>query len=124
MAPEASRCDDASATIDTTNVTSKAARTRERRGAGRARLYSVLLQGCAIPRAGVFTGQRSRSGLIFGLIRLRSPTFIGVRSNVAMQVADVNGIWRTIIPISENRKVDDSIVRGRLSSLGLAHNYR
>jgi hypothetical protein len=47
-------------------------------------------------------------GLIFGLIRLRSPTFIGVRINAAMQVAEVNGIWRTIIPTSENRKVDDS----------------
>ena len=45
-------------------------------------------------------------GLIFGLIRLRSPTFIGVRINAAMQVADVNGIRRTIIQTSENRKVD------------------
>jgi hypothetical protein len=44
-------------------------------------------------------------GLIFGLIRLRSPTFIGVRINAAMQVADVNGIRRTIIQTSENRKV-------------------
>jgi hypothetical protein len=31
-------------------------------------------------------------GLIFGLIRLRSPSFIGVRIQAAMQVADVNGI--------------------------------
>jgi hypothetical protein len=31
-------------------------------------------------------------GLIFGLIRLRSSTFIGVRINAAMQVANVNGI--------------------------------
>ncbi len=45
-------------------------------------------------------------GLIFGLIRLRSPTFIGVRINAAMQVADVNGIRRTIIQTSENWKVD------------------
>jgi hypothetical protein len=30
-------------------------------------------------------------GLIFDLIRLRSPTFFGVRINAAMQVADVNG---------------------------------
>jgi hypothetical protein len=56
----------------------------------------------------VSTRQRSPGGLIFGLIRLRSPTFIGVRSNVAMQVADVNGIWRTIIPSPENRKVGGS----------------
>jgi hypothetical protein len=47
-------------------------------------------------------------GLIFGLIRLRSPTFIGVRINAAMQVADVNGIRRTIIQTSENRKVGGS----------------
>jgi hypothetical protein len=44
-------------------------------------------------------------GLIFGLIRLRSPTSIGVRINAAMQVADINGIRRTIIQTSENRKV-------------------
>jgi hypothetical protein len=47
-------------------------------------------------------------GLIFGLIRLRSPTFIGVRINAAMQVADVNGIQRTIIQTPENRKVGGS----------------
>jgi hypothetical protein len=47
-------------------------------------------------------------GLIFGLIRLRSPTFIGVRINAAMQVADVNGIPRTIIQTPENRKVGGS----------------
>ena len=47
-------------------------------------------------------------GLIFGLIRLRSPTFIGVRIDAVMQVADVNGIRRTIILTSENRKVGGS----------------
>ena len=31
-------------------------------------------------------------GLIFGLIRLRSSTFIGIRINAAMQVTDLNGI--------------------------------
>jgi hypothetical protein len=46
--------------------------------------------------------------LIFGLIRLRSPTFIGVRINAAMQVAGVNGIRRTIIQTPENRKVGSS----------------
>jgi hypothetical protein len=50
-------------------------------------------------------GPRWDRGLIFGLIRLRSPTFIGVRINAAMQVADVNGIRRTIIPTFENAKV-------------------
>ena len=44
-------------------------------------------------------------GLIFGLIRLRSSSFIGVRIHAAMQVADANGIRRTIIPTPENRKV-------------------
>ena len=47
--------------------------------------------------------------LIFGLIRLRSPTFIGVQINAAMQVADLNGIRRTIIQTSENRKVGGPI---------------
>jgi hypothetical protein len=49
-------------------------------------------------------------GLIFGLIHLRSPAFIGVQINGAMQVADVNGIRRTIIPSPENRKVDRSVL--------------
>ena len=49
-------------------------------------------------------GQRSTGGLIFGLIHLRSPTFINVRTNVAMQVADVDVIRRTTIPTSGNRK--------------------
>lgn len=48
---------------------------------------------------------RVRRGLIIGLIRLRSSTFIGIQINAVMQVADVNGIPRTIIPTSENRKV-------------------
>jgi hypothetical protein len=52
----------------------------------------------------VSTRQPSPGGLIFGLIRLRSSTFIGIRISEAMQVADVNGIWRTIIPTPENRK--------------------
>jgi hypothetical protein len=46
-------------------------------------------------------------GLIFGLSRLRSSTFIGIRINAAMQVADVNGIWR-LLPTLENRKVGGS----------------
>jgi hypothetical protein len=37
-------------------------------------------------------------GLIFGLIRLRSPAFIGVRINAAMQVADVNGYSANYYP--------------------------
>jgi hypothetical protein len=48
---------------------------------------------------------RCDRGLIFGLIRLRSSPFIGIRINSAMQVTDVNGIRRTIIPSPENRKV-------------------
>jgi hypothetical protein len=49
---------------------------------------------------------RVRRGLIFGLIRLRSSTFIGIRISSAMQVTDVSVIRRTIIPTPENRKVD------------------
>jgi hypothetical protein len=48
------------------------------------------------------------SGLIFDLIRLRSPTFISIQFDAAMQVADVNGIRRTVIPTPENRKVGSS----------------
>jgi hypothetical protein len=44
-------------------------------------------------------------GLIFGLIHLRSPTFIVIRIYASMQVADVNGIRRTVIPTPENQKV-------------------
>ena len=47
-------------------------------------------------------------GLSFGLIRLRSPRFIGIQINAAMQVADVNGIRRTVIPRPENRMVSGS----------------
>jgi hypothetical protein len=47
-------------------------------------------------------------GLIFGLIRLRSPKFTCVRINAETQVADVNGIRRTVIPSPENRKVGGS----------------
>jgi hypothetical protein len=46
-------------------------------------------------------------GLTFGLIRLRSPTFIGIQINADMQVADVNSIRRTIVQTSENRKDGD-----------------
>ena len=49
-----------------------------------------------------------RSGLIFGLIHLRSPGFIGVQIDVLAQIADVSGIRRTVIPTPENRKVGGS----------------
>ena len=57
------------------------------------------------PRAKVSAKQPGPGGLIFGLIRLRSYTFIGVRINAVTQVTDVNDIWRTVIPTSENRRV-------------------
>ncbi len=41
-------------------------------------------------------------GLIFGLIRLRSSMLIGIQINAAMQVTDVNGIQRTLIPSPES----------------------
>src|SRR5918912_209606 len=79
-----------------------------RAGAGRARLRSVPLLGFTPPRAKVSVRQSGAGGLIFGLICLRSPTFIGVRIDAAMQVADVSGIRRNIIPTPENRKVGGS----------------
>jgi hypothetical protein len=51
-------------------------------------------------------------GLIFGLIRLRSPAFVRVQINAATQVVDVNSIQRTIIPTPENRKVGSSTTVG------------
>jgi hypothetical protein len=54
-------------------------------------------------------------GLIFGLIRLRSLAFLAFIFDAAMQVADVNGIQRTIIPTSEigrlstNREAPDRV---------------
>jgi hypothetical protein len=55
------------ATLDTTDATSKAARTRERKGPGTASADLPTEPG----------------GLIFGLIRLRSPASIGIRINAA-----------------------------------------
>ncbi len=51
---------------------------------------------------------RCGRGLIFGLIRLRSPTFISIQINAAMQVTNVDDIRRTIIPTPENRKATRS----------------
>ena len=51
---------------------------------------------------------RSPGGLIFGLIRLRSSKFIGIRINMTMQVANLNGTQRTIIQTPENRMVGAS----------------
>lgn len=55
-------------------------------------------------------GNGSPGGLIFGLIRIRSSMFIGIRINAAMQVTAVSVIRRTIIPSPENRKVGGSIL--------------
>ena len=63
---------------------------------------------CATGGRGVSASQPGPGGLIFGLIRLRSSAFSHVRFNAAMQVTDVNGIRRTIIQTSENRKVGGS----------------
>ncbi len=48
------------------------------------------------------------NGLIFGPIRLRSLRSLVFRINVSMLATDVNGIWRTIIQTSGNRKVGGS----------------
>jgi hypothetical protein len=81
---------------------------RRRHDVGPARLGSIPLPGISSPRAKVSARQPGPSGLIFGLIHLRSPAFIGVRIAVLAQIADVNGIWRTIILTPENRKVGGS----------------
>ena len=61
---------------------------------------------------------RRDRGLIFGLIRLRSSTFISIQINAVMQVTDVNGIQRTIIPSPESRKVGGSTTARRPSHNG------
>jgi hypothetical protein len=52
----------------------------------------------------------SPCGLIFGLIHLRSPAFTSVRMDELAQIADVNGIRRTVILTPENRKVGGSTI--------------
>jgi hypothetical protein len=54
------------------------------------------------------TAHECGCGLIFGLIRLRSPTFIDIQINAATQLTDMSDIQRTIIPSPENRKVSCS----------------
>jgi hypothetical protein len=68
------------------------------------------------------SGVLGPGGLIFGLIRLRSSAFSRVRFNAAMQVTDVNGIRRTIIQTSENRKVDSSLTTKNLIRTKSAHS--
>jgi hypothetical protein len=60
------------------------------------------------PQADRLPSHEHASGLIFGLIRLRSPTFIAIQINLATQIANVYDIRRTVIPIPENRKVSGS----------------
>jgi hypothetical protein len=50
------------------------------------------ITGGPLPGVKVRARQPSPGGLIFGLIRLRSPAFIGIQIDVAVQVADVNGL--------------------------------
>jgi hypothetical protein len=64
-------------------------------------------------------GQPGRGGLIFGLIRLRSPTFIDVLISASVQVVNVNGFWRTIIRTPENRKVGGSILSLAITVTGV-----
>jgi hypothetical protein len=53
-------------------------------------------------------GSSSPGGLIFGLIRMRSSAFSGVRISAATQVTDGVRSRRTRITRPENRKVDGS----------------
>lgn len=60
---------------------------------------------------------RARCGLIFGLVRIRSSTFICIQINAAMQVTEVRDIQRTIIPFSEiGRSVVDPALRSACES--------
>ena len=102
---------------------SRPGRGNQRR-VGRARFCSIPLPGIS-PRAKVCARQPGSSGLIFGLIHLRSPTFIGIQINVATQVTNVNGTRRTVIPTPENRKAvnrgaPDSHRRGERSTRSTA----
>jgi hypothetical protein len=54
--------------------------------------------------AGLAGYQVVAGGLILGLIRLHSPAF---KSNVAVQVVNVDGLRRTVTPTPENRQVGD-----------------
>jgi hypothetical protein len=63
------------------------------------------------PQAARLPSREHVGGLIFGLIHLRSPTFIGIQIDLATQVANVDGIRRTVIPTPENRKVGALISR-------------
>ena len=47
-------------------------------------------------------------GLIFGLIHLRSPEFIGIQTAEESQAVNANDIRRTVIQTPENRKVGGS----------------
>ena len=83
---------------------------------GNARLGVTLVGSCihnnsdrTVHVANCCTCHGGDRGLIFGLIHLRSPTFIVIRIYASMQVANVNGIRRTVIPTPENRKVGGSI---------------
>ena len=69
---------------------------------------SSVKAGSSPSSAKVRAWQPGASGLIFGLIRLRSSGFIGVQIDVLAQIADVNSIRRTVIPTPENRKVGGS----------------
>ena len=60
------------------------------------------------PGRKVSARQQGPGGLIFGLIHLRSPPFIGVQIDLLAQITDVNGLRRTVIPTPENRKVSGS----------------
>jgi hypothetical protein len=104
----ASRCDGASATVDTAAATSRAARTRERRGAG-TRLYSLLEPAAWCHRSGVGSCWGAHAATRKkGYPRANRALVVSSLVNAAMQVTDVNGIRRTVIQTPENRKVGGS----------------
>ena len=71
----------------------------------RARGGRTNVPGWVVNRRARLAGyQVVAGGLILGLIRLHSPAF---KSNVAVQVVNVDGLRRTVIPTPENRQVGD-----------------
>lgn len=66
-----------------------------------------ILWADSLPRAERPYKAIEPGGLIFGLIHLRSSTFISIQINGIVQVANVDGIRPTVVPTPENRKVSD-----------------
>lgn len=70
--------------------------------------FEVLVAVPIRPAASRPSSREHVRGLIFGLVRLRSLMFIGIRINAEMHVTNVGVIRRTVILTPENRRVGTS----------------